>query len=133
MQANQPQNANETVVFEAMTALFGRRDTSIIPKYWAETYVQHNPSIPDGRDDLAGIINSLPASFKYEPGFIASKDDLVFIHGRYEGWGPKPMLAVDIFKVENGLLVEHWDVMQVKLDLARAAPYSHPTLMLLST
>ena len=98
-QAFHPQNANETVVYEAMTALFGKRDTSCIPKYWAGTYLQHNPSIPDGRDDLAGIIESLPANFKYEPGFIASKDDLVFIHGRYEGWGPKPMLAVDIFKV----------------------------------
>ncbi len=34
------------------------------------------------------------------------------IHGRYTGWGPKPMVAVDIFHVEGGKLVEHWDVMQ---------------------
>ena len=34
------------------------------------------------------------------------------IHGRYTGWGPQPIVAVDIFRVVGGKLVEHWDVMQ---------------------
>ena len=38
--------------------------------------------------------------------------DLVMVHGRYTGWGPKPLVAVDIFRVKDGKVVEHWDVMQ---------------------
>ena len=38
--------------------------------------------------------------------------DLVMVHGRYTGWGPKPLMAVDIFRVKDGKVVEHWDVMQ---------------------
>ena len=38
--------------------------------------------------------------------------DLVMVHGRYTGWGPKPLVAVDIFRVKDGKIVEHWDVNQ---------------------
>jgi len=43
------------------------------------------------------------------------------VHGRYTGWGPKPMVAVDIFRVENGKVVEHWDVMQEEVSAADTA------------
>jgi hypothetical protein len=39
------------------------------------------------------------------------------IHGRYTGWGPKPMVAVDIFRVIEGKLAEHWDVLQEEFPL----------------
>lgn len=42
---------------------------------------------------------------------IVADGELVMIHGRNSGWAPKPMVAVDIFKVVEGKLVEHWDVM----------------------
>jgi predicted SnoaL-like aldol condensation-catalyzing enzyme len=41
-----------------------------------------------------------------------AEGELVMVHGRYTGWGPKLMVAVDIFRVKDGKLVEHWDVMQ---------------------
>jgi len=44
--------------------------------------------------------------------------DLVMVHGRYTGWGPKPMVAVDIFRVKDGKVVDHWDVMQEKVSTA---------------
>ena len=43
---------------------------------------------------------------------IVAEGDLVMIHGRYTGWAPKPMVAVDIFRVVDDKLVEHWDVLQ---------------------
>jgi predicted SnoaL-like aldol condensation-catalyzing enzyme len=43
---------------------------------------------------------------------VVADGDLVMVHGRYVGWGPKPMVAVDIFRVANGKLAEHWDVLQ---------------------
>ena len=47
--------------------------------------------------------------------------DLVMVHGRYTGWGPKPMVAVDIFRVKGGKVVEHWDVMQEEVRAADTA------------
>ena len=58
------------------------------------------------------LITALCPDFNYEPGMIVAEGEYVMIHGRYTGWGPKPMVAVDIFRVLDGKLVEHWDVMQ---------------------
>ena len=42
----------------------------------------------------------------YEPGMVVSEGNLVMVHGRYTGWGPKPMIAVDIFRLKDGKVVE---------------------------
>jgi predicted SnoaL-like aldol condensation-catalyzing enzyme len=52
---------------------------------------------------------------------IVAEGDLVMIHGRYTGWGPEPMVAVDIFRVVDGQLVEHWDVLQEEVPAAATA------------
>lgn len=103
---------NAKLVKKAMTELFVNRDSTAIARYWGKTYIQHNPGIPNGSAELPDVIKSLPSNFKYEPGIIVAQGDIVMIHGRYTGWGPKPMVAVDIFRIEAGKLVEHWDVMQ---------------------
>jgi predicted SnoaL-like aldol condensation-catalyzing enzyme len=66
-------------------------------------------------------LGKLPADFKYEPGLVLADRDYVIIHGRYLGWGPKPMVAVDIFRVANGKIAEHWDVMQEEVPAAQSA------------
>jgi predicted SnoaL-like aldol condensation-catalyzing enzyme len=104
--------SNKQLVLNAMTELFINRDVTAIGRYWGDTYVQHNPHIPSGHEALPGIIRGLGSDFKYEPGMLVADGDLVMIHGRYTGWGPKPMVVVDIFLVKDGKLVEHWDVMQ---------------------
>lgn len=110
--AESEQEANKALVGRAMKELFVDRDVSAVKRYWGSPYLQHNPTIADGADDLPQIVNALPAGFRYEPGVIVADGDIVMIHGRYTGWGPKPLVAVDIFRVKNGKLVEHWDVMQ---------------------
>lgn len=50
-----------------------------------------------------------------------ASSDLVMVHGRYTGWGPKPLVAVDIFRVKDGKVVEHWDVMQEEVPADQTA------------
>ena len=104
--------SNKDIVVKGMTGLFITRDASVIDKYWSPTYVQHNPTAPNGTDVLKGWIGSLGPNFKYEPGMVVAEGDLVMMHGRYTGLGPKAMVGVDIFRLAKGKIVEHWDVLQ---------------------
>lgn len=110
---------NEVLVQKAMNELFVNRDVTAIDRYWGPQYIQHNPTIDNGHAVLPAIIKALPADFKYEPGLTVGHGDIVMIHGRYTGWGPKPMVAVDIFRVKDGKLVEHWDVLQEETPVNR--------------
>lgn len=111
--------ANKALVSEVMSAVFIRRDASAVERYFSPAYMQHNPLIPNGRDAIPALIAGLAQAFKYEPGMIVAEGDLVMIHGRYTGWAPKPLVAVDIFRIADGKLVEHWDVMQEEVPAAQ--------------
>jgi len=61
----------------------------------------------------AGCAKSFPATIQYENGHAAAAGDFVILHGRYSGHGlGKNWIASDIVRLQNGLLVEHWDVIQ---------------------
>lgn len=45
-------------------------------------------------------------------GMVIAEDNLVATLGLYTGFGPKPLIAIDIFRVEGGLIAENWDVLQ---------------------
>ena len=96
-------------------------DPSVVERYFAPDYIQHNPSIPNGPRAIPGLIAGLSRDFSYEPGMVVADGDLVMVHGRYVGWGLKPMIAVDIFRVTNGKLAEHWDVMQEEVPATATA------------
>lgn len=103
---------NKALVVEAMTALFQRRDVSAVERLYAAGYVQHNQTMPQGRDALASIVAGLSPDVWYEPGLAVAQGDLVAIHGRIHGWALLPQVVVDIFRIEDGRLAEHWDVLQ---------------------
>ncbi|BFD46306.1 MAG: hypothetical protein DMENIID0002_09520 [Rickettsia endosymbiont of Sergentomyia squamirostris] len=103
---------NKEIVQTAMVEVFIKKDLTAIDRYWSKQYIQHSPYSANGVDELFNIVKNLKPDFKYEPGIIIAEGDIVMMHGRYTGWAPKPLMAVDIFKVQNGKLVEHWDVMQ---------------------
>lgn len=103
---------NKALVLEAMTALFQRHDPLAVKRLYAPDYIQHNPGIPQGRKALAKLVAQLPPAVFYEPGLIIAEGDFVAIHGRIRGWAPEAQIAVDIFRIEDGLLAEHWDVLQ---------------------
>lgn len=104
--------ANKAFVEKAVKAVFVDRDASAVDKYWSKDYVQHNPGLPSGSDVVKGFVPNFPKGYKYEMGMVAADGDIVMIHGRFSGFGPKPNIVVDIYRVKDKKLVEHWDVVQ---------------------
>ena len=104
--------SNKDTVLAAYKAVFNDKDVSAVDRYWGPTYIQHNPQTPDGLDALKGLVGSLDKSFTWEPGIAMEDGDLVMIQSRFTGMGPKPMIRIDIVRLEGGKMVEHWDVFQ---------------------
>lgn len=103
---------NKEIIVEVLTSAFTRRDFSALESYLAPDYIQHNTYIPPQRSGLRSFIETLPVGTVYEHGMIVAEGNLVMVHGRYSGATPKPLIAVDIFRFEDGLVAEHWDVLQ---------------------
>jgi len=105
--------SNKALVIKALDTLFNKRDYATAEKYWSPDYVQHSALIAQGREGLFALARSLPHTLVYEHGVIVAEGDYVMVHGRYSGNGRSAALvAVDIVRVENGVLTEHWDVLQ---------------------
>ena len=82
-------------------------------RFWSPDYVQHSAHIAPGRDGLFDLIKSLPATLKYQAGMIVAEGDIVIVHGRFSGFGaPVNWIAADILRIDGGVMVEHWDVIQ---------------------
>jgi predicted SnoaL-like aldol condensation-catalyzing enzyme len=104
---------NKALVLEAFNTLFNKRDYAAAERFWSPDYMQHSAHIEPGRDGLFNLIKSLPPTLQYEPGTIVAEGDFVIVHGRFSGFGqPLNWIAADILRIENGRLVEHWDVIQ---------------------
>jgi predicted SnoaL-like aldol condensation-catalyzing enzyme len=113
--------SNKEIVLKVLKGAFIDRDPGVVETFFAPTYTQHNPSIPNGPAAIAGLIGQLGKDFSYEPGMEVAEGDLVMVHGRYVGWGPKPMIGVDIFRVADGKVAEHWDVLQEEVPASATA------------
>ena len=107
------ESENKTLVLEAFETLFNKRDYAAAERFWSPDYIQHSAHIAPGREGLFDLIKSVPPKFKYEPGMIVAEGDLVILHGRFSNLGlPVNWIAADIVRIQNGILVEHWDVIQ---------------------
>src|SRR3989475_11534054 len=107
------QARNKAVVLEAFDTLFNKRDYARAERYWSPEYIQHSAHIAPGREGLFNLIKGIPPTLKYEPGVIAAEGDFVIAHGRFSGFGaPVNWIAADIVRIQGGILVEHWDVIQ---------------------
>ena len=113
--------ANKALVLAGIKGVFIDRDPSAVDRLFSADYRQHNPQIPNGPTAIKALLGNLSRDFKYEPGLVMADGDYVSIHGRYTGWGPKPMIAVDIFRVADGKIAEHWDVLQEEVLAAQSA------------
>jgi predicted SnoaL-like aldol condensation-catalyzing enzyme len=107
------ESKNKALVLEAFDTLFNKRDYAAAERYWSPNYIQHSAHIEPGRDGLFNLIKSIPPTLKYEPGTIVAEKDFVIVHGRFSGFGlPVNWIAADIVRIKDGILVEHWDVIE---------------------
>lgn len=118
--------ANKQILAEFGAEVFGKKELSNLQKYMQADYIQHNPLVPQG---AAGFKTFFADWFKAVPDWhytltkIVSEGDTVWAYGTYSGtqkgdWLGIPashksysIHAVDIFRIENGKLAEHWDVI----------------------
>jgi predicted SnoaL-like aldol condensation-catalyzing enzyme len=103
---------NKALVLNAFDTLFNKRDYLAAERYWSPKYIQHSAHIPPGREGLFNLIKSMPPTLKHEPGRIVADGDFVILHGRFSGFQPVNWIVADILRIEDGILVEHWDVIQ---------------------
>jgi predicted SnoaL-like aldol condensation-catalyzing enzyme len=104
---------NKKIVLDAFDTLFNKRDYSAAERFWSVDYVQHSAHIAPGRDGVFSLTKSLPDTLRYEPAVAVAEGDYVILHGRFSGHGlPRNWIVADIVLVKDGLLVEHWDVIQ---------------------
>ena len=107
------QERNKTLVLQAFDLLFNKREYASAEKFWSPHYIQHSAHIGPGRKGLFDLIKNLPSTLKYEPGTIVADEDFVIVHGRFSGFGaPVNWIAADILRIKDGILIEHWDVIQ---------------------
>ena len=107
------QERNKALVLEAFDALFNRRDYAAAERLWSPGYIQHSAHIAPGREGLFDLVRGLPPTLRYEPGLIVADGDFVIVHGRFSGFGaPANWIAADILLIQDGILVEHRDVIQ---------------------
>jgi len=96
------ESRNKALVLEAFETLFNKRDYAAAERFWSSNYVQHSAHIEPGREGLFNLIKGAPAD-----------GDFVIIHGRFSGLGrPRNWIAADVVRVADGVLAEHWDVLQ---------------------
>ena len=122
------QAANKALVHRALDELFNLHDLTALDRYWHPAYIQHNPDFADGPAGLRDVAAGKP-DFKWEGGMMVAEGDVVMVHGRYSAaaFGPVPFVAVDVFVVKEGRLVEHWDVLQPEKATRTGHPMFTPT------
>ena len=112
------QERNKALVLEAFHTLFNERHYEAAERFWSPNYIQHSAHIEPGREGLFNLIRDTPPTLRYEPGLIVAEGDYVIVHGRFSGFGlPVNWIAADILRIENNILVEHWDVIQNEASL----------------
>src|SRR5882757_207290 len=111
--ASELEEKNKALVLKAFDTLFNKREYLTVERFWSPQYIQHSAHIGPGREGLFNLTKSLPPTLKYEAGTIVAEGDFVIVHGRFSGFGaPVNWIAADILRIQDGILVEHWDVIQ---------------------
>ena len=108
--------ANKKNVVEFYEKAINQKDFEAASKYLGSRYTQHNPTAPDGPEGLKGFLAFLKSKFPQSHSDIKrvfADGDYVILHVRsIRVPGTAGRAIFDLFKLENGKVVEHWDAVQ---------------------
>ena len=108
--------ANKKVVLDFYEKGLNQKDFDAAAKHFGPRYIQHNPTAPDGIEGFKAFIafrkDKFPnAKSEIKRAFAEGDYVILHVHGVREP-GERGVAIVDIFRLENGKIVEHWDVIQ---------------------
>ena len=110
------EEANRELVLEFYDRFFNEHETEEAAEVIADDYIQHNPAVPDGKEPFVSFFTGFFAENPESRAEIvrsATDGDLVYLHVRSTD-APEQLgsAVVDVFRVDDGMIVEHWDVIQ---------------------
>ncbi len=113
---SEQERRNRDVVLDFYEAGVNRRDYAAAFRHLAERYIQHDPEVADGRQGLREFFDLMQRQypkFRVQIKRVFVEGDMVAVHVRsFDGPTRNGEAGVDIFRLEGGKIVEHWDVIQ---------------------
>ena len=121
--ASSPEERNRAVVLRYMEEVINERKLEVLDEVMVEDWIAHNPTEPNGRENLKDLFDGMFRQFPEvhaDVKRVIVEGDLVAVHSHYtvreqdrgNDWAPGSGAVVDIFRLEDGKIVEHWDVGQ---------------------
>jgi predicted SnoaL-like aldol condensation-catalyzing enzyme len=107
-------DVNVAFVEAGLDAMFVDLDPNAVDRYLAPSFIEHDPLFANGLEPQRAIIRQLKtnSAFSYRRVRALGDGDLVAVHGEIQGFFAKPAAVFDLFRLENGKIVEHWDAIQ---------------------
>ncbi|WP_127956961.1 nuclear transport factor 2 family protein [Serratia microhaemolytica] len=103
----QPENLRDFVA-NAHHQLFNNHDITALERYFSPNFIEHSPLVSNGLSGLSELVET-HGQMQHEAYRILQEGDLVAIHGRFTGLDEQPLIGFDLYRVADGLIVEHWD------------------------
>lgn len=96
------------LVTRAHHELFTLHDITALERFFSPAFIEHSPLVTNGLKGLRELVEAHP-SMLHDPYRVLVDADLVAIHGRFTGLDTQPLVGFDLYRVQDKLIVEHWD------------------------
>ena len=124
---------NKQIVREIFEKIVNGGDADLAKDYYKDDYIQHNPNVAQGLEGLQQLIRQMHAGGKpmrAEIKLINAEDDMVWLLVEWSGGdipegAPRLAQTAEVFRVEDGKMAEHWDVLAVRRQASLSAPGSN--------
>ncbi len=102
--------SNKSIALRAQTELLVDKDFSALDRYWGDIYIQHNPNLANGVAALRVFKEAMVPAATTNILHAIGDGEKVFLLERVLGLMPVPVAFFDMYRLEEGKIVEHWDI-----------------------